>query len=311
MEQDTPTRAATSHSPTGSSTDKPLPVHTAEGGQRSGGLGDAVKYQPAPWERAVAVGLSVIIVLSTLFLVIQNEPIDPNHAVNLRILLSLGSAIVGATIPGFLHVDWSFRGVSIRAGGALALFVLTFFGSPRVIKIAPPPPPSPPTTVGVVTVGEAGYSGVISEEEASTPVATPQHGFTITACLVNPNPVVLQLRAVRLDARYTPILPGTRLPVQLSPPAVSVGRPNAVADLPAKTGVLDAKQVTCSALPATANQTQIRLLVRAAAAGDYTFTPTLTFHGSGQPVLLELPAQRVFVADAIDAAGSTTAAVFR
>jgi len=40
--------------------------------------------------------------------------------------------VLGATIPGFLQVDYNGQGMSIRAGGALALFVLTFFGTPHV-----------------------------------------------------------------------------------------------------------------------------------------------------------------------------------
>jgi hypothetical protein len=37
---------------------------------------------------------------------------------------------LGATIPGFLDMSWSGLGLAVRAGGALALFVLTFTYTP-------------------------------------------------------------------------------------------------------------------------------------------------------------------------------------
>jgi hypothetical protein len=38
--------------------------------------------------------------------------------------------VLGATIPGFLSVGWSGSGLTVRAGGALALFVLTYLFTP-------------------------------------------------------------------------------------------------------------------------------------------------------------------------------------
>jgi hypothetical protein len=68
------------------------------------------------------------------YLLIRNEPFrSQNLVVAMRILLSLAAATLGAAIPGFLHVSWNKRGVTIRAGGALALFVVVLFGSPTVL----------------------------------------------------------------------------------------------------------------------------------------------------------------------------------
>ena len=41
---------------------------------------------------------------------------------------------MGATIPGMLSVDFSKGGMAIRAGGALALFVITYLLTPAIIK---------------------------------------------------------------------------------------------------------------------------------------------------------------------------------
>lgn len=77
------------------------------------------------------------------FLLVRNEPIaSPQLFFALRVLLSFGVATLGATIPGFLNVEWSGNGLIIRAGGALALFVLTFVYTPDVL-----PSPSAEKTV--------------------------------------------------------------------------------------------------------------------------------------------------------------------
>ena len=98
---------------------------------------DEPTYHPAGWERlcavlAAAVGLGVM-----LYLVVRNEPFrDPNLVVIARTILSLSIAVLGATVPGFLNVDWSARGLAIRAGGAMALFVLTFVLTPGIVQQA-------------------------------------------------------------------------------------------------------------------------------------------------------------------------------
>jgi hypothetical protein len=63
----------------------------------------------------------------------------------------LAVSVIGATIPGFLSVGLSTRGLFVRAGGALALFVLTYFFSPQVV-----PNIQPAVTFGLrdVTTGQ-------------------------------------------------------------------------------------------------------------------------------------------------------------
>ena len=84
-------------------------------------------------ERRVALFTAVAIVATVGYLVVRNEPFrDPNLVVLFRTVLSLATGLLGATIPGFLNIKYSFKGFAIRAGGALALFVLTFVYTPRV-----------------------------------------------------------------------------------------------------------------------------------------------------------------------------------
>jgi hypothetical protein len=48
-------------------------------------------------------------------------------------VVSFSAAVLGGTIPGFLNVNWSGGGLAVRAGGALALFVLTFVYTPDLV----------------------------------------------------------------------------------------------------------------------------------------------------------------------------------
>jgi hypothetical protein len=92
------------------------------------------RYSATTWERATATATALGIVVLAGFLVIRNEPFkDPNLVVATRVLLSLATSLLGGTIPGFLNVGWSGRGMIIRAGGALALFVITYLLTPTVI----------------------------------------------------------------------------------------------------------------------------------------------------------------------------------
>lgn len=77
-------------------------------------------YVPARWEKITSYAMAIWIVALVSYLLIRNQRFeDPNLAVGMRILLSLSTAILGAVIPGFLHVDMQGKGLAIRAGGAL------------------------------------------------------------------------------------------------------------------------------------------------------------------------------------------------
>jgi hypothetical protein len=81
--------------------------------------------------------------------VIRNQPIADDHLVELlRIILSVAMGVLGATIPGFLHVEYKIGGLAIRAAGALALVVLTYFYTP---KVGPPGLRLKPADVSVIT----------------------------------------------------------------------------------------------------------------------------------------------------------------
>jgi hypothetical protein len=83
------------------------------------------------FDRIAATCAALAIVGLVMFLLIRNEEIsDPRLFFALRLVLSFGTAVLGATIPGFLSVGWTSGGLTVRAGGALALFVLTYLYTP-------------------------------------------------------------------------------------------------------------------------------------------------------------------------------------
>jgi hypothetical protein len=83
------------------------------------------------FERIAATAAGLVIVGLVVFLLVRNTPVaDPKLFFALRVMLSLCAAVLGATIPGFLDLKWSAKAMSIRAGGALALFVLTYTYTP-------------------------------------------------------------------------------------------------------------------------------------------------------------------------------------
>jgi hypothetical protein len=94
----------------------------------------AASQANAQFDRIAAVCAALVIVGLVVFLLIRNEEIaDPRLFFALRLVLSFGTAVLGATIPGFLSVGWSAGGLTVRAGGALALFILTYLYTPDLV----------------------------------------------------------------------------------------------------------------------------------------------------------------------------------
>ncbi|CAO3435557.1 hypothetical protein [Azospirillum doebereinerae] len=122
-------------------------------------------------ERMAATLSALAIVGTAMGLLIRNEPIaDPRLFFALRVIVSVAAAVLGAAIPGFLQVRWSRGGFAVRAGGALALFVLTFVYTPDL-----------------VTAQDAGPAPAASiEQQSSGPCSPPINGnsgsITIQDC---------------------------------------------------------------------------------------------------------------------------------
>jgi peptidoglycan/LPS O-acetylase OafA/YrhL len=87
-----------------------------------------------PFDRIAATFAALVVVGLAVFLLVRNTPIsDPKLFFVLRVVLSFSAGTLGATLPGFLNVRWSGNGLTVRAGGALALFLLTFVYTPDLV----------------------------------------------------------------------------------------------------------------------------------------------------------------------------------
>ena len=86
------------------------------------------------FDRIAATSAALVVVALAVFLLVRDEPIaDARLFFVLRIVLSFSTSTLGATIPGLLNIRWSGRGLVLRAGGALALFVLTYVYTPDLV----------------------------------------------------------------------------------------------------------------------------------------------------------------------------------
>ena len=92
------------------------------------------------WERIAVFAFGVIFIITMLVLAVKfPNPKEFPYTV-FRIVLAVAIAGVAAFVPGFLQVN--VNGI-VRAGGAMAVFVIVYFFSPAKLvsdPIIPPPP---------------------------------------------------------------------------------------------------------------------------------------------------------------------------
>lgn len=88
------------------------------------------QHAVSTWEKIVITSSLVLFLALFGYLLVRNTPVDPSLMVGLRIVMSLLVSVFGATIPGYINVGFSARGLTIRAVGAVALFVLAYVYTP-------------------------------------------------------------------------------------------------------------------------------------------------------------------------------------
>lgn len=117
------------------------------------------------FDRIVATCAAVAIVALVGFLLVRNQEIaDPRLFFALRLILSFGVAVLGATIPGFLNVGWTGGGLTVRAGGALALFALTYLYTPDLASGSAAKPS------GATSITLSAPGGVAAGEIKNSPI---------------------------------------------------------------------------------------------------------------------------------------------
>ena len=92
--------------------------------------GTMKQHVVSTWEKIVVTCSLVLFLALFGYLLVRNTPIDSSLMVAFRIVMSLLVAVFGATVPGYINVGFSAKGLTVRAVGAVALFVLTFVYTP-------------------------------------------------------------------------------------------------------------------------------------------------------------------------------------
>lgn len=80
-----------------------------------------------PPNRILAYGAGVVFLLLLLWVAVRKPDLEANYLI--RVILAVSAGAFAAVIPGFLHFA---PGKWLRAGGALAVFAMVFWGAPRV-----------------------------------------------------------------------------------------------------------------------------------------------------------------------------------
>ena len=125
------------------------------------------------FDRIAATCAALVVIGLAVFLLVRNEEIaDPRLFFVLRVVLSFSTATLGATIPGFLEIGWSGRGLAIRAGGALALFVLTFLYTPDLVTKQGQGGDITISAPGGVAAGSIDKSPITINPQPTTPAPT-------------------------------------------------------------------------------------------------------------------------------------------
>lgn len=81
-------------------------------------------------ENRVCLSSGVAFIAVLLLLAILFPRPEPFQMFVFRVVLAIGAAAVGATLPGFFRIEARWVGFTARAGGALGLFLLVYMVNP-------------------------------------------------------------------------------------------------------------------------------------------------------------------------------------
>ena len=89
------------------------------------------------WEKIAIFVFGVVFVATMLLIALFVKYPTPFQLFVFRIVVALAGAGIGALIPGFLNIESTFQKASLRAGGALAIFVIIYTLNPPKFLIGP------------------------------------------------------------------------------------------------------------------------------------------------------------------------------
>ena len=90
-------------------------------------------------ERVIASLVMAWVIILTTYMIFQDHALSHASMYFLKIILSLSGAVMLATLPGFMDVNYNVGGFSVRAAGGAAAFVFIYTQSPNLpaLKIDP------------------------------------------------------------------------------------------------------------------------------------------------------------------------------
>ncbi|WP_125461585.1 MULTISPECIES: hypothetical protein [Rhodomicrobium] len=90
-------------------------------------------------ERIIASLTMAWVIILTTYMIFQDHALSYTSLYFLKIILSMSGAVMLATLPGFIDINYSLGGFSVRAAGGAAAFVFIFTQSPNlpVLKLDP------------------------------------------------------------------------------------------------------------------------------------------------------------------------------
>jgi hypothetical protein len=90
-------------------------------------------------ERVIASLVMAWVIILTTYMIFQDHALSHASMYFLKIILSLSGAVMLATLPGFMDVNYTVGGFSVRAAGGAAAFVFIYTQSPNlpVLRLDP------------------------------------------------------------------------------------------------------------------------------------------------------------------------------
>ena len=99
-------------------------------------------------ERIIASLVMAWVIILTSYMIFQDHALSEASMYFLKILLSLSGAVMLATLPGFLDINYGVGGLTVRAAGGAAAFVFIFTQSPHLPALKSTASPHPHTQSG-------------------------------------------------------------------------------------------------------------------------------------------------------------------
>lgn len=103
---------------------------------------------PSNVEKAIGVIFAFMIFALISYTIVGGVKIEKEKLPLLYVMISLMAGAVVSTIPGFLNIDYSGKGMTLRAAGGAAAFVLVFAA---LTEMETPPSPEKKSTTPVTT----------------------------------------------------------------------------------------------------------------------------------------------------------------